>query len=59
MTDLDLIVDHPFEVSPWPDVCGYGGGPDNWIQMCGYSRAEHADQGEEVSAMDTSEGADE
>jgi hypothetical protein len=44
--DQDQIRDHPFQPMPgWPDLCGYRGEPGDW--QCGYSRAEHADQGKE------------
>jgi hypothetical protein len=42
----DRIGDHPFTpaafTDAWPDLCGYM--VDGW--PCGYSRAEHVDQGE-------------
>ena len=40
----DLVTGHPFEGSPWPDVCGYQLDEqwDGW--MCGYGVAEHATQ---------------
>jgi hypothetical protein len=41
----DLIVGHPFQgTGQWGDVCEHESG--GWI--CGYSRAEHADQGKEA-----------
>lgn len=46
-TDMDLIVDHPFTPATWkdafPGVCGYM--VDGW--PCGFSKAEHADQGDD------------
>jgi hypothetical protein len=50
-TDLDQITDHPFKPATfrdaWPGICGYlvDGLP------CGFTRAEHADPGEEESAQ--------
>jgi hypothetical protein len=42
-TDQDLIVGHPFQgTGQWGDVCEHDDGR-GWL--CGYSRAEHADQG--------------
>jgi hypothetical protein len=48
-TDVDLITDHPFRdlatrADLFPDICGHevDGLP------CGFSRAEHTDQGEET-----------
>jgi hypothetical protein len=40
---LDLIIGHPFQsTGQWDDVCEHDDG-HGWL--CGYSRAEHADQG--------------
>ena len=37
----DLVTDHPFQASPWPDTCGYRGEQGDW--MCGYGAAEHGE----------------
>jgi hypothetical protein len=53
-TDQDpRIIGHPFRplvtnAGVWPDICGYRGGDF----PCGFSRAEHADQGE-VTPIET------
>jgi hypothetical protein len=42
-TDLDAITGHPFEsTGQWDDCCER---LDSSGWMCGYSRAEHVDQG--------------
>jgi hypothetical protein len=41
-TDQDLIVGHPFQIGGWDDVCAHKDGK-GWL--CGFGRAEHADQG--------------
>jgi len=38
-TDHDLVTDHPFTPSAWPDVCGHRGEPGDW--PCGYAEDEH------------------
>lgn len=41
----DLIVGHPFlGTGQWGDICEHDDG-NGWL--CGYGRAEHADQGKE------------
>jgi hypothetical protein len=37
-TDRDLVTDHPYEATFWPDTCGHCY-PNGW--MCGYTQAEH------------------
>jgi YD repeat-containing protein len=43
-TDQGLVTDHPFIPHPFePDACAW----DEVLAPCGYSRAEHADPGQE------------
>jgi hypothetical protein len=42
-TDMDLITGHPFtSTGKWGDICEHKS--NGWI--CGYGKADHADQGQ-------------
>jgi hypothetical protein len=44
MNNPDLIVGHPFQPGRWPDTCSHQD-ENGW--MCGFSRIEHLDQGDD------------